>query len=679
MLPSDSIRIAYPNEARAIIDVTKAPYFADNTGTRDCTATLVRILDDLLQTSMDGMQKVMAILEAEPARDKLLPGSFENRKQDGRPFGVFPIEGPTGMIIYFPKGTYLISDTVCYSFDNLQNGLGAELNWCIRFQGENEQECIIKLQDHSKGFEYGMSRPMISYIRGAFSNIAMSNFMRNLTIDIGAGNPGAVGVEFMGNNCAGMRNVTICSSDPNQRGQAGLSLSRKGISGCVFHSLTIKGFEHAVQLNTQHAYVVFEHLKVLHQTKQAIDICGGIVCVRGLVSTNTMPALRVRGSDAHVVLLEGALSGGMEDAPGVELQAGHLFLRDVRTQGYRCVLGRTYTAGWGTDPLIHESSVDEYVSSPVCTLSQQADRRSLNLPIKDAPVPDWDLNFENWTHPGEFGAVGDGITDDTAAIQCAMDSGKPVIYFQPGRYLIDAPIRIPASVRHVNFMFVDLVAGKGLHDRKDEGMFKVTGESPEPLLMEDLFSFERNFGYHYLFEHAARRTLIVRNVHAQSCAAYINSVPGGTVFLENVITTTGIFDETYQHPCFVFRGQTAWCRQLDPEYTPDKIVNDGSFLFVLGFKTEGAGIAFTATNQARMEVLGGVLLFGANDDTPIVLNDRSDVAFIASTVGTTGRHVFKVAVREIAAGESREARHDQFPTRMRDQYSIPLYVGRLRP
>jgi len=362
----------------------------------------------------------------------------------------------------------------------------------------------------------------------------------------------------------------------------------------------------------------------------------------------------------------------------VELQAGHLFLRSIRTRDYRCVLGRTYSPGWGTDPLIFEADVDEYVSDPVCVLSEKESPRSLNLPIAEAPVPDWDLNFANWIHPGVFGAIGDGVADDTAAIQKAMDSGKPVIYFQPGRYRIDAPIQIPATVRHVNFMFVDLVAGERLHDMKDRGMFTVSGECAEPLLIEDLFTFERNFGYHYLFEQAAKRTLIVRNVHAQSCAAYVNSMPGGTVFLENIVTTTGIFNDTYQQPCFVFRGQKAWCRQLDPEYTPDKIINDGSTLFIMGFKTEGAGIAFTAKNRAQMEVLGGVLYFGANDDTPVVLNEDSDVAFIASTIGTTGHHVFKVAVREFTDGEAREVLHEQFPKRLRDQYTIPLYVGRLR-
>jgi len=673
-------RIAYPPGALTIIDVTKAPYFADNTGTKDCTAILVAILDDIARPSMEGMKKVMDLLEAETADNYNLPGSFENRRQDGKVFGVFPLEKPLPKIIYFPKGTYLVSDTVCYSFDNLRNGLGAELNWCIRFQGECREECVIKLQDHCKGFEYGMGRPVVSFMRGMFSNIAMSNFFRNLTIDVGTGNPGAIGLEFMGDNCAGVRDVTIRTSDPERRGQVGLSISRRGATGCVFRNVEIDGFDEGVVVLAPDGYLVFEDIHLRNQGDRGISINNNaVVSIRGLTSRNKLPALGVKGIAAHVVLVDAVLTGGLDDAPAIELPVGHLFLRNIRTADYRCALGMVYTPGWGTDPLVHESNVDEYVSDPVCTLGTGQSTRSLNFGIEDAPVPGWNLDAGDWIHPGEFGAVGDGTTDDTQAIQRAMDSGKPVVYFQPGRYLINAPILIPPSVRQVNFMFVDLVAGKQMHDMKDRGMFTTVGECPEPLLMEDLFCFERNFGYHYLFEQASTRTLIVRNIHSQSCAAYINSVPGGTVFLENIVTTTGIFNDTYQQPCFVFRGQKAWCRQLDPEYTPDKIINDGSTLFIMGFKTEGEGIGFTTKNRGRTEVLGGILLFGGNDDVPVVLNDGSDVAFIASTYGSTSKHVFKVAVREISPGGAKDAPYTEFPVRFGAQYTIPLYVGRLIP
>ena len=47
----------YPENFKNIIDVTKAPYFADNTGKTDCTAVLCQVFDDLLQREIDGVKE----------------------------------------------------------------------------------------------------------------------------------------------------------------------------------------------------------------------------------------------------------------------------------------------------------------------------------------------------------------------------------------------------------------------------------------------------------------------------------------------------------------------------------------------------------------------------------------------------------------------------------------------
>ena len=57
--------------------------------------------------------------------------------------------------------------------------------------------------------------------------------------------------------------------------------------------------------------------------------------------------------------------------------------------------------------------------------------------------------FPSWANvKTEFGAVGDGKTDDTAAIQRALDSvkvnasPKKVLYFPAGRYRITGTLRL---------------------------------------------------------------------------------------------------------------------------------------------------------------------------------------------------------------------------------------------
>jgi hypothetical protein len=45
----------------------------------------------------------------------------------------------------------------------------------------------------------------------------------------------------------------------------------------------------------------------------------------------------------------------------------------------------------------------------------------------------------------DFGAVGDGVTDDTAAIQLALNSGVPYVLLPPGTYLVTATLTIASA------------------------------------------------------------------------------------------------------------------------------------------------------------------------------------------------------------------------------------------
>ena len=44
-----------------------------------------------------------------------------------------------------------------------------------------------------------------------------------------------------------------------------------------------------------------------------------------------------------------------------------------------------------------------------------------------------------------FGAIGDGVADDTEAIQHAVTQGDGVLHFPPGTYRITQPIEIKLS------------------------------------------------------------------------------------------------------------------------------------------------------------------------------------------------------------------------------------------
>ena len=71
--------------------------------------------------------------------------------------------------------------------------------------------------------------------------------------------------------------------------------------------------------------------------------------------------------------------------------------------------------------------------------------------------------------------IGNGINDDSPAIQRALDSGAAEIRFEPGRYLLNSPVVIPSHVEYIDFSFCDLVAGLVLKRSDREGAMAFIG------------------------------------------------------------------------------------------------------------------------------------------------------------------------------------------------------------
>ncbi|WP_168119712.1 glycosyl hydrolase family 28-related protein [Paenibacillus sp. HB172176] len=663
-------QVVYPADCTAIIDVTKPPYNIDHTGKEDCTRQLIQIIDDIIQRDVDAFERTKAKLEAMPGLDAQI--SFEIKKENGRLSVIFPEDLPPARIIYFPNGTYLVSDTIAYSNENLVNinrggYIRNEMNRLLHMMGESRDGVVIKLMDHCPGFGFGANKPVVSFMRGEQSNIAMTNSFENITIDVGRGNPGAVGLVFFGNNTGAVRHVCIKSSDDQYRGRCGLEVTHEIVSGCYIKHIEVIGFDYGIRVTPIRNFTVFEHITLKHQRKTGFYILNTITSIRGLYSRNEVPALRVGGPTAHVVVIDGRLDGGSELFTALQCDMGTIFARNIETAGYSHAIsyGRKNVEG---------QRIDEYHSHEAHALFEGQAKRSIDLPIEETPHVPWETDLSKWVSVNAFGAKGDGQTDDTDAIQRAMNSVYSVIYFQPGKYLINDVIEIPAGVSRINFMYCDLVAGEKLQGLKEEGTFKVTGESEQPLVMEDLLAWEKYYGCMRLINHASTRTLVLSDLHAQTGALYFNSVEGGEVYMENVASTIG--GEAYRHvPCFHFKGQQVWIRHLNPERSLKEVVNDRSRVWVLGFKTEFNGTSYETINGGFTEVLGGTISIGTNEQWPAIVNEESNVSVIASTNGYQTDHIFPIAVRETRNGEVRELSHRELPLRLMTQYVIPLYAG----
>jgi hypothetical protein len=647
--------IIYPPDAKAVIDMTQPPYNLDNTGTKDCSDGIIQALDDILTPTRNRQKEMEELVKNHP--DTVI--GFEINSRVGV---IFPDRLEPSKILYFPNGTYKITKTIEYSLTDLQNTRGAELNRQIHFQGQSENGTIFKLEDHSPGFEKSLETPVISFMKGQHSNIAMSNTFENITIDVGAGNPGAIGLHFYANNTGAVRNVTIRSSDKTGEGAIGLAILKGPVSGCLIKNVTINGFDYGIKVVDFSIFTVFEHINLNNQKKAGFWVADNVVSIRGIKSTNAVPAFQQTGKFGMVCILDSDLKGLDISQPAIDIEGGYFFARNITTSGYE----KSVKSYKGND--IVESSITEFHTHQPISLFNSEELHSLNLNIEETPEFAWEQDFNEWANVARFGAVADGKTDATAAIQKAMDSGKKVIYFQPGKYVIDSVITVPATVERINFMFTDLIAGENLKELAFQGALKITGYSDKPLLIENLFAWEKWNGSHFLVDHASKRTLVLSDIHTQVGSQYINSVSGGKVFIENVCTT----DENPKKKCFIFSGQKVWARQINPERSDPEVVAHNSHLWILGFKTEAHGVTFKLEEQTKAEIFGGVVNH-FSPGKPIIEVNNSEISFIAATRGS---NKLDYIVSETKNGLLKHLMYHELPVRKTPTIYIPMYLSK---
>ena len=654
----------FPATARAVIDLTRPPYSLDPSGQKDCAEGLTQALDDGLRQVRDAF---LQLRESINSGERASAG-FETRQGYGT---LFPHDTPAARILYLPRGTYRLSGPVAHTVRPLENDFGMELNRQIRLMGEGRDLVQLKLDDHCPAFGEGVPRPVLSLISGERSNVAMSNFVRDLTIDTGRGNPDAIALEFFCNNNGALRNLRLRSGDPEGTGRAGLSVSRQLVSGALISDIEVEGFDYGIEVVAARIFTSFENILLRGQRRAGFHVADNPVSLRGLISDNTVPAVRISGALGHLVLLDSTLRGGDASGTAVDVRAGALFARDVRTEGYGTAL-REHGGNRIGPPF-----PAEYVWPPGMDALGGKNARSLRLPIMDTPDNPHAHSPDKWVAVNDFVALGDGETDDSPAIQRALDSGAAVLFFQPGRYRMDRAVTVPASVECVQFLFCDLVAGRPLRDSADIGAFRIEGASETPLFVENLFAWEDWYGLHTLIEHASRRTLVVRDVHTQTGAFYVNSVPGGRVFLENVSCTDPV-----GRRCARFRGQEVWARQFNPERADPEIRVEGGSLWLLGFKTEENGVQFEVTDGGRLEILGGTVNCHATAEansridpaTPILRVTDAEASMTAVTSGPDRPDASFGTVMEVhTTGEpARRIPAAWFPPRENRHIFIPL-------
>ena len=590
--------------------------------------------------------------------------------------------GSRTAVIYFPAGTYMVSNTIVPKKNS--NAKGGWLPY-LTLQGQNRDKTIIKLKDNAPGYNSKSSPKAVLYTASApdpgwpekgEGGQAFGNNIFDLTVDVGEGNPGAIGIDYLANNNGAVRDVKIVSYD---QGYIGLALIRNYPGPDLIKNVIIEGFDYGIKSEIAQTITTFEHITLQNQKIAGIHNIRHILAIRDLQSENSVPAIIQEGAtEGFITLVDGKLQGSSSQS-AIDNRQGEIFVRNVSAPGYSSVIKSKGVV----IPNTRDTYKDEYYSfqdEPRYKYSLfDTPKKSLNLPVQETPEIPWDP-VDQWVNVRDYGADGSGKTDfdNSPAVKKAIDEanrlGKTTLYFPKGQYAFGDTIRIRGSIRKVHFMMSGVGVVNSPANKFADGrpLIQVDEGTHPALLIEgagDHFGTGARVGPKTSIKHISSKTLVMRNFGGN----YQNIPGSGSLFLED------------HQWCGVFRNTKVWARQLDPErcsHAPAPalnpyILNDGSDVWILGLKTEQAATIIETINGGRTEVLGGMFSPGkvVPPDMPAFRNIESSHSLSFATSGyLPAVSQYETIIEETRGGETRKLMKNQMPQRGQGSM-VPFFVG----
>jgi Pectate lyase superfamily protein len=600
--------VQFPEDS-GYVNITKAPYLAVGDGKMDCT--------EIFQKALDADRR-----------------------------------------IFVPAGTYLVSDIVHWGLNE------PEAKRKI-IQGENRDKVIIKLKDKAAGYDQ-IDRPKEVLRMSSRGDLAgPANAFRNalfdLTIDVGHGNPGAIGVLFYAHNQGSMEHIRIVSPSVDS-GLVGVDMYR-GLTGpALLKDITVEGFEYGMRVGGTVRQLTFSEIYLKNQRRYGIYNDNNVLAIEDLVSENKVPALHNRANWGFFTLINATLTGGAAEANALENINGRFFVRNLKTAGYgQAILNRgTKVAG---------PNVEEYVSDEPIRLLPAGDK-SLNLPIEKTPES-LEESPDKWVSVLKFGPPRESsfdvrgkpraVLDYSEVIQRAIDSGARTIYFPPlskvkgeqQEYWIQKTVLLRGKVERIIFMDASLQMRTG-----EAPAFKIVdGEAPQVILERFAHGYG---GDENNFEVETNRKVIFKN-----CIPGNIKATNATLFFEDVCLGHSSF-----------KNCTVWARQLNPEPKEGTMVdNDGGTVWIMGIKTEQNPVIFHSRNGAKTEVLGGMVYANAGYKRgPMIVTENSQATFSLASCCHNG-FPFNITAQEERGQETAKLLQSKSWARDGWGVALPLYVA----
>jgi len=275
--------------------------------------------------------------------------------------------GSRTAVIYFPAGTYIVSNTIVPKKDSTATG-----GWLpyLTLQGQNRDTTIIKLKDNAPGYSSKSAPKAVLYTASAdrpegtlsgwieqgIGGRAFNNHIFDLTVDVGKGNPGAIGIDYLSNNNAAVRDVKIVSYD---QGYIGLALNRFYQGPALIKNVLIEGFDYGIKNEMHQNIVTFEHITLRNQKIAGIHNIKNLLAIRDLQSENSVPTI-IQEAEGFFTLVDATLKGSSPQS-AIDIRQGDIFLRNATAPGYSSVVknkgaviqGNQSQNSFPTDPIVY--------------------------------------------------------------------------------------------------------------------------------------------------------------------------------------------------------------------------------------------------------------------------------------------------------------------------------------
>jgi Pectate lyase superfamily protein len=474
-------------------------------------------------------------------------------------------------VVYLPDGKYLVSDTINFRQYRVM-------------QGQSEDRTIIQLRDNAPGYEAGAARRAV--IRTLYSNNeSFANYIRNLSVDTGRGNPGATGILYNTHNTGMLERVTVRSPEG---GATGVDLSETEFGPGMLKDVTIEGFDYGVRTPAQPSHATLANITLLNQKVLGIENRLPMT-IHGLTSVNSVQAVANLGDFAQLALLDAKLTGGSPEAVAIQ-NTGSLYLSGIQTIGYRAALENQGS-------VVPGSSIGEFVDGEQPSLAPGLPGH-LNIPRAtppETPLPP----VSGWAIPV------DGPGDDTAAVQQAIDSGAEVVFLPYNSdYRLSDTVIVRGNVRTVLGMLRGGFSGS-ISDFASRPMLRVEGNGRTPITFEWTGTSTYPEANHLSLEMASNEDVYLKG-HAASLYGLVTNSPEARGRL---------FADEYTASLRLSGGLLAQVRQLNtennpfdpanPRPIPTYVQNDGARLSIMGWKTEAPALHALTTGGGQTSVLGG--------------------------------------------------------------------------